>query len=97
MTKLALRNPIFVLMLCIGLVVFAGVVTPPDILSQVSLAVPLYALYEASIWLARIVQPEQTEEEDDEEEEAAAARPAAAGVPASRPAVFEENDFHLAR
>ena len=28
MTRLALRNPIFVLMLCIGLVVFAGVVTP---------------------------------------------------------------------
>lgn len=28
MTKLALKNPIFVLMLCIGLVVFAGVVTP---------------------------------------------------------------------
>jgi multidrug efflux pump subunit AcrB len=27
-TKLALKNPIFVLMLCIGLVVFAGVVTP---------------------------------------------------------------------
>ena len=28
MTKLALKNPIFVLMLCIGLIVFAGVVTP---------------------------------------------------------------------
>jgi len=28
MTRLALKNPIFVLMLCIGLVVFAGVVTP---------------------------------------------------------------------
>jgi multidrug efflux pump subunit AcrB len=28
MTRFALRNPIFVLMLCIGLVVFAGVVTP---------------------------------------------------------------------
>jgi multidrug efflux pump subunit AcrB len=27
-TKLALKNPIFVLMLCIGLVVFAGVLTP---------------------------------------------------------------------
>jgi multidrug efflux pump subunit AcrB len=28
MTRLALKNPIFVLMLCVGLVVFAGVVTP---------------------------------------------------------------------
>ena len=28
MTRLALKNPIFVLMLCIGLIVFAGVVTP---------------------------------------------------------------------
>src|SRR5262245_41348188 len=80
----------------VGCVAFAGVVTPPDILSQVSLAVPLYALYEASIWTARMVQPEQ---EEDEEEEAPkpAAKPAAAGAPAPRPALFEETDFHLAR
>jgi sec-independent protein translocase protein TatC len=34
----------------------AAVVTPPDVLSQVSLAVPLLILYEASIWLAVLVE-----------------------------------------
>jgi sec-independent protein translocase protein TatC len=34
----------------------AAVVTPPDVLSQVSLAVPLLVLYEASIWLAVLVE-----------------------------------------
>jgi len=33
----------------LGLVVAAAIVTPPDVISQISLAVPLYALYEASI------------------------------------------------
>ncbi|HVJ41049.1 MAG TPA: twin-arginine translocase subunit TatC, partial [Dongiaceae bacterium] len=34
----------------------AAVVTPPDVFSQVSLAVPLLILYEASIWLAVMVE-----------------------------------------
>ena len=34
----------------------AAIVTPPDVLSQVSLAVPLLILYEASIWLAVLVE-----------------------------------------
>jgi sec-independent protein translocase protein TatC len=32
------------------------VLTPPDIISQFSLAVPLLILYEGSIWSARIVE-----------------------------------------
>ncbi|HVJ35454.1 MAG TPA: twin-arginine translocase subunit TatC [Terriglobia bacterium] len=34
----------------------AAIVTPPDVFSQVSLAVPLLILYEASIWLAVMVE-----------------------------------------
>ena len=36
------------------IVIVAAVVTPPDIVSQVSLAIPLYGLYEASIVFCRI-------------------------------------------
>lgn len=34
--------------------IFAAVVTPPDVISQVMMAIPLMALYEVSILLARI-------------------------------------------
>jgi sec-independent protein translocase protein TatC len=36
--------------------VIAAVLTPPDVLSQLSLAVPLIALYEGSIWSVRVVE-----------------------------------------
>ena len=80
----------------VGVVAFAGVVTPPDVISQIGLAVPLYLLYELSIWTARLVQPKP--DEDDEEEAATAkeAAPAAAAA-APRAPFLEENDFHLAR
>ena len=36
--------------------VIAAVLTPPDVLSQLSLAVPLMALYEGSVWSVRWVE-----------------------------------------
>ena len=51
--------------------VIAAVLTPPDVLSQMSLALPVSALYEGSIWSVRIV-----------EKRAAADRAAAAAKPA---------------
>lgn len=43
-------------------VVMAAVLTPPDVISQVLLAVPLLALYEISIWVAYMVRkPEKKE------------------------------------
>ena len=48
--------------------IIAAVLTPPDVLSQASLAVPLLLLYEGSIWAVRIV------------EKNAAARQASAGA-----------------
>ena len=38
----------------LGLVVIAAIATPPDVISQIALAVPLYVLYEASILVCRI-------------------------------------------
>jgi sec-independent protein translocase protein TatC len=51
--------------------VIAAVLTPPDVLSQMSLALPLVALYEGSIWSVRMV-----------ERRVAAERAAAAAKPA---------------
>lgn len=36
--------------------VIAAVLTPPDVISQLSLAIPLMILYEGSIWSVRIVE-----------------------------------------
>ena len=36
--------------------VLAAVLTPPDVLSQMSLAIPLLILYEGSIWSVRLVE-----------------------------------------
>jgi sec-independent protein translocase protein TatC len=36
--------------------VMAAILTPPDVLSQMSLAVPLLLLYEGSIWSVRVVE-----------------------------------------
>jgi len=55
--------------------VIAAVLTPPDVLSQSSLALPLLALYEGSIIAVSIV-----------EKKAAAARAASAGPSATNPA-----------
>jgi sec-independent protein translocase protein TatC len=40
----------------VGAFIVAAVLTPPDVLSQMSLAVPLMLLFEGSIWSVRIVE-----------------------------------------
>jgi sec-independent protein translocase protein TatC len=40
----------------VGVFVVAAVLTPPDVISQLSLAVPLMLLFEGSIWSVRIVE-----------------------------------------
>jgi len=40
----------------LGAFVIAAVLTPPDVLSQLSLAIPLALLYEGSIYSVRIVE-----------------------------------------
>jgi sec-independent protein translocase protein TatC len=58
----------------VGAFIIAAVLTPPDVLSQLSLAVPLLGLYEASIFAVRIV------------EKRAQASTSGAADPASKPA-----------
>jgi sec-independent protein translocase protein TatC len=59
----------------VGAFVIAAVLTPPDVLSQLSLALPLMALYEGSIWSVRLV-----------EKKAAAEKAKAAASAAAKPA-----------
>jgi sec-independent protein translocase protein TatC len=59
----------------VGAFAIAAVLTPPDVLSQCSLAFPLLALYEGSIWSVRMV-----------EKRMAAERAAAAAEAAAKPA-----------
>ena len=40
----------------LGAFVIAAILTPPDIISQFSLAIPLIILYEASIYSVRLVE-----------------------------------------
>lgn len=41
----------------VGAFVVAAVITPPDVISQVLLALPLIILYEAGLWFCRFVKP----------------------------------------
>lgn len=46
----------------------AALLTPPDVISQIGLAIPVIALYEISIIAVRIVERRRMESESDEEE-----------------------------
>jgi sec-independent protein translocase protein TatC len=50
------------------LLTIAAFITPPDILSQILLFIPLYALYELSILLGRAIEKKRAVEEDEIEE-----------------------------
>jgi sec-independent protein translocase protein TatC len=56
----------------VGAFVIAAILTPPDVLSQLSLALPLMALYEGSIWSVRLVEKKAAA---DKASEAAKAQP----------------------
>ena len=43
----------------VGVFIFAAILTPPDPISQITLAVPILVLYEISIWMAKLVERER--------------------------------------
>ncbi|RTZ92433.1 MAG: twin-arginine translocase subunit TatC [Deltaproteobacteria bacterium] len=47
--------------------VASAILTPPDVMTQLMMAGPLLALYEISIWVARIFGKKKPEEEEEEE------------------------------
>jgi sec-independent protein translocase protein TatC len=66
----------------IGVFIFAAILTPPDVISQIGLAIPLLILYEASIVSARFAEKTRAEKE--------ARADAASGVPPETPAAGED-------
>jgi len=48
------------------ILILAGIITPPDVISQVICTIPLWLLYEISIWLTAKVQKEKELEEKEE-------------------------------
>ncbi|MBL8655088.1 MAG: twin-arginine translocase subunit TatC [Alphaproteobacteria bacterium] len=97
----------------VGVVAFAGVVTPPDVFSQLSLAIPMYLLYEASVWIGRWIEKGKAAREAAENGEtpsspapsappsaapaAAAATAAVVETSAATPATPGETDFNQSR
>ena len=61
----------------VGAFVMAAVLTPPDVISQLSLAIPLMILYECSIWSVKLVEKKAARD--------AAAKAAANASPAAAP------------
>ena len=47
----------------VGILAFAAFFTPPDVVSQVLLTVPVYLLYEISIWSVRMIEKKQSQED----------------------------------
>ena len=52
----------------LGITVFAAFLTPPDVVSQVMLGIPMVALYEVGAQIARFVKPREKSEYDSFEE-----------------------------
>lgn len=65
----------------VGAFVAAAILTPPDPVSQIGLALPTILLYEVSIWTARMIERQRAERERDAEN-ADAGNVEAAGDPA---------------
>ena len=47
----------------VAIVIFAAFITPPDPISQIGLSVPLYGLYELSIWAVRWIEKQRAQRE----------------------------------
>jgi len=65
----------------VAILVFAALITPPDPISQIGLALPMYALYELSILSVGLVERRRKENQAKEAADAAVAE-AAASAPA---------------
>ncbi|MFV3076100.1 twin-arginine translocase subunit TatC [Niveispirillum fermenti] len=47
----------------VGVFIAAAILTPPDVISQIGLAVPLLLLYEVSVFMARRIEKKRAEQE----------------------------------
>ena len=69
----------------VGAFVIGMLLTPPDVISQVLLALPMWVLFEVGLLFSRMIQRDRKKRAEDEEQ-GEADMPAAAGVPAAQSA-----------
>lgn len=53
----------------VGAFVVAAIITPPDVISQLLLAIPMCILFEIGIWVSQMIQPKKAEDDDEDEDE----------------------------
>lgn len=80
----------------------AALLTPPDLISQIGLGIPIIVLYEVSIWLARIAERNRAAREAAEEAELNRRTAATDGTDATDAGpeiddIDDETDFNLTR
>jgi sec-independent protein translocase protein TatC len=51
----------------VGILIAAAIMTPPDVISQIGLAIPLYMLYEISIQIGRMMEKQRAKREAEQE------------------------------
>ena len=51
----------------VGILIVAAVLTPPDVISQIGLAIPLYLLYEISVQIGRVMEKQRAKREAEQE------------------------------
>jgi sec-independent protein translocase protein TatC len=56
----------------VGAFVISAIVTPPDVLSQLLLAVPMTLLYELGLLIARLYEPKPSSEDDSDNQASSA-------------------------
>ena len=50
----------------VGILIIAAIITPPDVVTQFLIAIPLFILYEISIYISARVEADQEKDDDDE-------------------------------
>jgi sec-independent protein translocase protein TatC len=65
----------------VGVFIAAAILTPPDVISQIGLAIPIILLYEVSIIGARIIEKKRAKESSAEDSDDAGAEDDAANAP----------------
>lgn len=74
LTQLGLMRPEWMIkgrsVIIVVIFIVAAIITPPDVVSQIMIAVPMILLYQMSIWLCRIFRKRRTEAKEEAEAEA---------------------------
>ena len=52
-----------------GIFILAAILTPPDVISQIMLGLPMYALFEVGMLVVRVTKPRPRDENEEESEE----------------------------